>query len=358
MRGSRLVRVGALMLIVLCGAVPAAAADVRQGAQGWEAPEAPSLDGRAPLIERERAIDTVTVRFDDMAGTLTVTTRLYAPQVWGPRLGRVEVTLGTDCDQDPVTLSYSSDIQRVYPDDESAPSYDAVQTAATMTLDGYEGQAPGTVSFDGTTFTTSYTHEALKDLDLRCVHVRQPDATSYESFYLDGYAPLKLTAANATRDFKDLLHDQYGTLREAYVKCANLWTDQEGEGTQYADCMAHFRVGRRYHYVSTAAQVEGENYMITYPAGPFHRSWTRKWRKQGPKCLRNAPFGRLSGTLYSNDTTCPARMASEIYKGVTGWHGTGTGSFPQIVRYNCRKRARTYTCRNRLGDAFRWTPAH
>src|SRR3954452_21243157 len=350
MHARRRLLIAAVCLLGALACAPAASADVRQGEQAWEAPEVPSLDGRPPEVERVQSIDTVSVRFDDEAGTLTITTRLYAPEKWGYDLGSVSVHLGVTCDDEPVTAAYSSRIERVWPDD-GGPAYDAPSMQASLAIDGYTGQAVGTLGFDGRIFAATYSHEALKGLDLRCVSTR-----GYEDFYLDGYAPLKLTAAGATRDFKGLLHDEYGQVRNVYAKCANLWTDEDSD-TQNAECMAHFRIGRRWHYISTSALVEGENYLITYPAGPYHRSWTRKWRKAGPKCLRNAPFGRLHGTLYSNSFGCDARMASEIYRGLTGWHGTGTGSFLPITRYTCRKRGRTYACRNRVGDAFRWTPA-
>jgi hypothetical protein len=347
MTAHRLARLAVVSLLLILACARPASADVRQGEQGWEAPDRPSLDGRPPEIERTQYVDTMSVHYDDEAGTLTLTTRLYAPEKWGADLGSIRVGLGATCDYDqPATVTYSSGVE----DDGGAP-YDAPTASATLAIDGYDGVADGVVTFDGRTFATTYSHEALKGLDLRCV---SPDGL--ESFYLDGYAPLKLTASAATKALKDRLRSQYGSIRSAYVKCANLWTDED-DGTRNAECMAHFRVGRRYHYLAITATVEREGYAIAFPSRPFHRTWTRTWRKAGPKCLRNAPFGRLRGVLYSNAFGCDARMASEIYHGVTGWHGTGTGSFLAITRYSCRKRARTYTCRNRVGDAFRWTPA-
>jgi hypothetical protein len=350
------------MVAVLAMWPVAASAEVRQDSASWDPPSVPSLDGRPPEVENRRHLDTVEVRYDDEAGALVIRTQLFAPGRWGDDLGRIGLDLSSGCDDAPtVRTTYSSTSTWVNPD--QGEPYQVPESSASMEIDGYAGAAGGTLSFDGKAFTATFGHPALKSLDLRCVSIEGKDdgggrslGSGYEPFYLDGFAPLKLTATGATKDFKKYLASDFPGLHKVYAKCANLWTD-ESKNTQNADCMAHFRVGKKYHYLSTTALVEDDSYFITYPAGPFHRTWTRKWRKAGPKCLRTGSFRPLRGVLFSNGFGCDARMAAEIYHGVTGWHGTGTGSFLSITRYHCRKRGPTYTCSNRVGDAFRWTPA-
>jgi hypothetical protein len=351
-----------LMVAVLAARPMVASADVRQDSASWDPPNVPSLDNRPPEVENNRYLDTLSIRYDDQAATLTIRTLLYAAAKWGNDLGRIEVDLGGVCDDEPVVKAvYYSGNRYVNPD--QGEPYQVPESSASMQIDGYAGTADGTVAFDGKAFTTTFSHPALKSLDLRCVHVEGKDDGSrnslgypYEPFYLRGFGPLKLTAANATKDFKKYLASDFPGLRDVYAKCANLWTD-DSENTQNAECMAHFRVGKKYHYLSTVPLVEDDSYLITYPAGPYHRTWMRKWRKAGPKCLRTGSFRPLHGVLYSNGFGCDARMADEIYRGFTGWHGTGTASFLDITRYRCRKRGPTYFCQNRVGDAFRWTPS-
>ncbi|MES1193877.1 MAG: hypothetical protein ABUM26_06090 [Solirubrobacterales bacterium] len=363
---SRLFWLGSLVIVLMVAVLAVrpgvASADVRQDSVSWDAPTVPSLDNRPPEIESRRYLDTVENRYDDEAGALVIRTQLFAPGRWGNDLGRIGLDLSAVCDgAQTVRTTYSSANRGVNPD--QGEPYLVPESSASMQIDGYAGAAGGTLSFDGQAFTATFSHPALKSLDLRCVSIEGEDdgggrslGSGYEPFYLDGFAPLKLTTAAATKDFKKYLASDFPGLRKVYAKCANLWVD-ESKNTQNAECMAHFRVGKKYHYLSTTALVEDDNYFITYPAGPFHRTWTRKWRRAGPKCLRTGSFRPLHGVLYSNGAGCDARMADEIYHGVTGWHGTGTGSFLSITRYHCRKRGSTYSCSNRVGDAFRWTPA-
>jgi len=344
------------------GTAQGAVAEVRQGLATYERPETRSLDNRAPEEERTRHLESLFVSYDRAAGTLTIKTRLFAAEKWGYELGRVEFEFGELCAEgyaDDVSVSgtYAGTSERTW-NDESGAEW-TPNLWATLSIRGYEGEADGALTFDGGAFTASYSHPALRGLELRCVEVRGDGSDaigSYEAFYLDGYAPLKLTDHRATTAFKANLKTRFGAYRSGYVKCAGVWRDDEA-GTQIAGCMAHFRVGRTYHYLSSAARVANGDYRITFPRRPFHRTWTRKWRRASMKCLRTGAFKPLRGVLYSNAWGCDARMASEIYRGVTGWHGTGTGYFLGITRYHCRRRGRTYTCRNGVGDAFRWTPA-
>lgn len=172
--------------------------------------------------------------------------------------------------------------------------------------------------------------------------------------------PLTLTAGNATSAFKRFLAGKYkASYTEAtssYVKCANLWTDED-TGTQYADCSAEFGTGNTWRSMFTSAQVEADGATVTVASGTA-RKWTRQFRKAGPTCLKS---WRVRGTLYANTGACAAALAFHftIYKGkaytVSG--GTGSGSFPKLNSYPCTRKGRTYICTNAMGDAIRWTPA-
>lgn len=87
-------------------------------------------------------------------------------------------------------------------------------------------------------------------------------------------------------------------------------------------------------------------------AGPSRR---RDRRARSTKCLKSWEM-QGKGTLYSNTGTCEAALAFHFYKGNTATGGTGSGYYPKVTAYPCKRRGRTYTCTNGMGDAIRWTP--
>jgi hypothetical protein len=154
-----------------------------------------------------------------------------------------------------------------------------------------------------------------------------------------------LTAASATRIFRDYLASKYGTAftkaKVSYSKCANL---ESNEGR--ADCVPEFGTGRTWRlrsvFIATDGKVDGK---------PFVRKWKRKMRKQSASCLRS--WG-VKGTLYSNQGVCSAALAFHYFRGQTFTGGTGSGSFLKLNRYPCKVAGRTVRCKNALGDAIRW----
>lgn len=336
----------ALAACAVVGPATLARADVRQVSAGYERPVVPSLDNRPPETQTHRYPNTLSVRYDRDAGSLTITTVLFAPEVWNYELGVVPFSVGESCEEDTVKGSYTGAKDYVPGSDEPGPVL-----VAALSIAGYVGQATGSLTFNGHAFTASWSHPALRGLDLRCVTLGGGDGDwSVDPLYFDGYKPIKLTVARATVAFRRYLEDRFD-MSEPYVKCGYVFDGDDD--SQVGDCMAHFRSGQVWHFISASPVVEADDYRVTFPRTPFTRAWTRKWRKAGPKCLRGYP----KGVLYSNAWGCDARMASEIYRGTTGWHGTGTGFYLPITRYSCHRKRRTYTCRNGVGDAFRWTPA-
>ena len=121
--------------------------------------------------------------------------------------------------------------------------------------------------------------------------------------------------------------------------------------------MAEF--GTRYVWRYVAATVQQGLVAPVLAREPFTRRWTRRWRRSAARCLREV---RVPGRAYSNSRSCEALMISDLAFGLrTGrrarrayWHGTNTAGFGTLAVYRCRWSGRSVTCRNALGDAFRW----
>ena len=188
----------------------------------------------------------------------------------------------------------------------------------------------------------------------------------FEPAYFDGAEPFELTKTNATSAFKRALAEYYGS---RFTGASQSWAlcpsqeffpdgfDGDDEAPPSAFCMAQFKSGRTWRYISVGIDQGDDGAEMSKP---YTRAWTRKWRMLGPKCLKEA---RVKGRVASNDGTCPALMVSDLDYAIrthhstrrTFWHGTNTAGFQTVARYRCRSRARTITCTNALGDAFRWT---
>jgi hypothetical protein len=229
---------------------------------------------------------------------------------------------------------------------------------ATATLTGFDGRvtAPATVSADGATISATISHPAFPHRDWRCASgTRNDDGFN---FYFAGYAPITLTAANSTRAFVDHLTRKYGTAytkaARTYTKCAGITTDSD-TGEQSAGCWTEFGTGRTWRTELVAATVAVGDNTITFDRKPFARKWTRRWREASTKCLKSWHM-QGKGTLSSNTGTCEAALAFHFYKGQTFTGGTGSGYYPKITAFPCKRRGRTYTCTNAMGDAIRWTP--
>jgi hypothetical protein len=229
---------------------------------------------------------------------------------------------------------------------------------ATAALTGFDGNvtAPATVSPDGATISATVSHPAFAHRDWRCTSGEGNDDGF--DFYFSGYAPTTLTAANSSRAFVDYLTRKYGTAytkaARTYTKCAGITTDSD-TSEQSAGCWTEFGTGYTWRTESVAATVAAGDNAVTMDSKPFVRKWTRRWRRASTKCLKSWDM-QGKGTLFSNTGVCEAALAFHFYKGQTFTGGTGSGYYPKITAYPCKRRGRTYTCTNAMGDAIRWTP--
>lgn len=168
-----------------------------------------------------------------------------------------------------------------------------------------------------------------------------------------GVAQGALTPHRAAVAFKHELADQYSSrwthARPAWVDCPK----QEifalgGSGPKTALCMAQFKRHGRWRYVSGSVNAR------LHADLSYARSWVRKWRRAGHKCLHGAD---LSGRLWSNTGACEAQMAGDIAflhsigKPVrrVGSHGTNTAGFEHLVLFRCHQCGSGWQCVNPAG---------
>lgn len=350
-------KVIALFVLFTALAVPSvASAAVRSGSteDGVDNQDGtPTLEARPVAVEVLRS----SVSYDDAAGTVQLSvTYNGAPSpaetarvvLYGPEACTSEdlfpVEEGSVRALD-VSLDFGDDF---FPD----------PPQATAALTGFDGKvtALATVSTDGTTITVTISHPAFAHRDWRCAS-GEGNNDGF-NFYFSGYAPIKLTAANSTRAFVDHLTRKYGPAytkaARTYTKCAGITTDSDTD-EQSAGCWTEFGTGKTWRTESVAATVAAGGNAVTMDSKPFARKWTRRWRKAGSKCLKSWHM-QGKGTLHSNTGTCEAALAFHFYKGQTFTGGTGSGYYPKITAYPCKRRARSYMCANAMGDAIRWTP--
>jgi hypothetical protein len=334
----------------------------------YDRPQQPeSLNPQPPITQQAEYPQAITVSYDDQAGTLKAHLAIYDAPTWANTLPYIELHLHASCDltADAPTIISAAFRYDAYSDtDDNGNSIQTVDSRASFTRKDYEGASAGAISPAGDGFDVAFQHPALAGLDdLRCVRVEGPERFN-QSGYFAGFEPFELTETNATASFKRLLADKYGAQWTGAAVSWALCPREEffpdgfdGESEPVALCMAQFRSGRTWRYVS--ASVEQTEPGPAFSGRPYTRAWARKWRKLPSKCLRQLD---VRGRAYSNDGSCPALMISDLAYAVRKgkstrrafWHGTNTAGFQKLVSYRCRTRGRTITCTNALGDAFRW----
>lgn len=362
--GRRLL-LGAVCLLVLLALSPvvSARAGVRTGAVTFAAPRnPPSLTPLPPATEQGQYLERVSVAYDDRAGELTATARLFSPQVWGLRLPSVKLVLGTsECttDEDGIVNGSDADLTLVM----SSAAYE-IGTGSTdlftaVTRSGYESRAEGTLTFDGSTFTATVRNPGLAGVEARCLVVKELGSNSIDlGVWLRqgnlSYAPIDLNRRTAERAMRAALRARFGdawtNAGRSYLKCSpHDWDDEQGGRS--TPCMARFGHGRRWTHVNWIANAAENDYRVRMDGKPYTVHWTRRWHRNSAACLRT---WRVSGTVWSNSGGCAAHLVSNYWKGVMWSGGAGSGDFPALFRYPCRRHGGVLVCTNAVGDSVRW----
>lgn len=144
----------------------------------------------------------------------------------------------------------------------------------------------------------------------------------------------------------------------------------------HAICMAEFEYHHVWHLVAgTVSDQQNQNNTFTgdsktpdsggNPNDTGTVTFSRQWHRRFRPAPRGCRLHQLRGRLSSNDGACDALMADDLAPEIAHHerlqvreHGTSLKGFDPIVAYECTEpqHGRTITCRNAVGDAFRYTP--
>jgi hypothetical protein len=126
-----------------------------------------------------------------------------------------------------------------------------------------------------------------------------------------------------------------------------------------ADCLAEFRVGKKWHLVGASARLSGRRVVIS---NADDTAWIRRWSRWTHRAL---PGADSPGTSSVNGPAFDWRwLAGGAYDGwrrgrksftVNAYDGYSTG-LHRFFDFRCVVRGELVTCRNAFGDAMRYRP--
>lgn len=179
-------------------ALPGSAlATIHEGHIRFAEPTDPPSIGEAPtpLVEQDEFDQTVSVVYDDEAGTITLTTTVFDPGRWGERHEEESFRAGPSCTPEEEGLygELSGEWQAKPPSEEVingiVVSHEPGVTEGTVRLSGIAGTVHGAGSFDGQAFSITFADPHFANLEWRCFTLI--DGRENSSFSLGDYPPLE-----------------------------------------------------------------------------------------------------------------------------------------------------------------------
>jgi hypothetical protein len=333
-----------------------------------------------PREDTSRTLDTqpddisfFSASYDTDSGAVTLAARFYGTPS-DPDANRsfppVDFSLGKACDESmPFDGSFSGDA--FWDGGQPGDGMYVLNGDGAVTLEGFAGttRAEPTMSDDHQTISVTFQHAAFAHQDWRCVagHLgANAKGTDQFSFHFDGLTPAALTPAIAAKAMQGALAKRFGTgfskAKPRFLGCPQQQFTTLDELPAVL-CAAEFRTGRTWRYVSGTVVADGPRVVPTIAKV---RRYVRKWRSCAKTALRKA---HLTGTLATNSGDCstaaPAQIASTAKRGKLRSRLTISSAsldqagFATTATLRCAiKRSMkivTATCRNKLGDSFRYT---
>ena len=356
-------------VILLALLAPAAAqAEVRSGFVN-DPPE----DTSRSLDTQPDDISFVSASYDTDAGTLTVAARFYNTPS-DPNANRsfppLDFLVGKACDESmPLDGTFSG--TAFWDGGQPGDGNYVFDGVATVKLDGFQGsvQAEPVMSDDHQTISVTFQHTAFAGQDWRCVAGSLGSGargTDQFEFYFDGFAPAPLTPAIAVKAMQGALAGRFGKgfsgAKPRFLACPQ---DQFTTTDELPSvlCAAEFRSGRTWRYVTGTVVADGPRVVPT--VGKVRR-YVRKWRACPKAKLRKA---HLTGALATNagdcSTAAPAQVAAtakrkKLRRSLTiSAASLDQTGFARVWTFRCgiKRQGQVViaTCKNTLGDAFRYT---
>ena len=321
---------------------PVAAADVYEGTVDFAAPpQPPSLSPETPIEEQSPYLSSGTVSYDSAAGTATVSFSYYEPSFWAQQTPN----------------GYDQQFGLVNCGDLNGPGL-AIDTGAlppdgrqgTATLSGYDGQATAWETFDGTTYSTTFTSPAFVGQAWNCAtfatgfpetQIKLTDVTN---------PPIPETTANASAVF----------LRSATANAP----EPSGEGPACPEyggggtflCEAEYLTGSTVRLLTGTVQWDDNGHPAVSSGGPLEPPWTRRWHVDSQGCLR---YWGLRGRVSSNFPCAGDQIATGSPRAGAS-NGSDSGYWPWLNSYPCHRHGGVTTCSNALGDSYQFSryPTH
>jgi hypothetical protein len=180
----------AVLFVGLLAAPATASATIHTGGISFPEPTNPPSIGvpPPPLIEQGEFDHTVSVTYDDQAGTVTIRTEVFDPAHWSKHHSRTNFTLGPHCYQGP-------ERERLYgvweAGGSSAPSHEGeFRVIGEVNLEGFGGEVYSTGSFDGQAFTLTFQSPDFVNQEWYCFGYKPAGEGGVveHQFYLNGYS--------------------------------------------------------------------------------------------------------------------------------------------------------------------------
>lgn len=325
--------IAVLAAVVAAIYAPVAAADVYEGAVNFAAPtQPPSLTPETPIEEQSAYLSSAAVSYDSNAGTATASYSFFEPSFWAQQLPNgysQPFALGSCNDQTVPTLTIQTG---------ALPSS---QDQGSATLSGYDGQATAWETFDGTTYSVTFTNPAFVGQAWNCATVGNP-ATQITLTDVTN-PPIPQTAGNAGAAFRMSATANATEPSQEGPACP------EDDGGGAFQCAVEYLTGSTVRLVTGVVQWDDNGHPVV--SGVYRYAWTRRWHTDTHACLRS---WSLRGRASSN-FPCAADQIAHGGPRVGYTNGTGTGYWPWLYAYPCHSHGGVTTCSNALGDSYRFS---
>jgi hypothetical protein len=147
--------------------------------------------------------------------------------------------------------------------------------------------------------------------------------------------------------FGHLLHQLYGEIH-------GYWTCPQ-QGAPSDSCLGEVHAGRQWHEVGADGK---SNHVEIVFDGLFAQTWTRHWWPYSHHWVAPSPgVASVNSSAYGWGFIASGlvHLKDGAHTKLLGYDGDQAGLL-RFYLFNCSRKGKLITCRNRLGDAMRYRP--